>query len=81
MLSVLRTVGLKTTQVSTIGAFTQAMHEGDFDWAMLQSDLIDNRTPLPPMLGRFTAPTLEIEGFTLENVQADIVEPAPASEE
>lgn len=41
----------------------------------------DKRTPLPPMLGRFTAPTLEIEGFTLENVQADIVEPAPASEE
>ena len=41
----------------------------------------EDRTPLPPMLGRFTAPTLEIEGFTLENVQADIVEPAPASEE
>lgn len=50
VLSVLRTVGLKTTQVSTIGAFTQAMHEGDFDWAMLQSDLIDNRTPLPQEL-------------------------------
>ena len=41
----------------------------------------EDRTPLPPMLGRFTAPSLEIEGFTLENVQADIVEPAPASEE
>ncbi|GAB2660446.1 AsmA family protein [Arenimonas aestuarii] len=39
------------------------------------------RTPLPPMLGRFTAPSLEIEGFTLENVQADLVEPAAASEE
>ena len=41
----------------------------------------EDRTPLPPMLGRFTAPSLEIEGFTLENVQADLVEPAPASEE
>lgn len=41
----------------------------------------EERTPLPPMLGRFTAPSLEIEGFTLENVQADLVEPAPASEE
>ncbi len=41
----------------------------------------EQRTPLPPMLGRFTAPALEIEGFTLENVQADIVETAPASEE
>ena len=41
----------------------------------------EERTPLPPMLGRFTAPSLEIEGFTLENVQADLVEPAPASDE
>lgn len=41
----------------------------------------EDRTPLPPMLGRFTAPSLEIEGFTLENVQADIVESAPASEQ
>jgi len=41
----------------------------------------ENRTPVPPMRGQFSAPALVIEGFTLEDVQAQIVEPAPATEE
>lgn len=50
VLSVLRSIGLNTTQVSTIGAFTQALHDGCFDWVLLQSDLIDHSTPLPQEL-------------------------------
>lgn len=50
--------------------------------AEVQAWLADEeRTPLPPLLGRFSAPSLVVEGFTLENVQAEIVEPAPASAE
>ncbi|KFL36726.1 hypothetical protein [Arenimonas donghaensis] len=50
--------------------------------ADMQAWLADeNRRPVPPLRGRFSAPALVIEGFTLEDVQAEIVEPAPAGEE
>ena len=50
--------------------------------ADMQAWLADeNRRPVPPMRGQFSAPALVIEGFTLEDVQAEIVEPAPATEE
>ena len=50
--------------------------------AQVQAWLADEaRTPVPPVRGSFSAPSLVIEGFTLEDVQAQIVEPAPASEE
>lgn len=52
--------------------------------ADMQAWLADeNRRPLPPMRGEFSAPALVIEGFTLEDVQARIVEsaPVPATEE
>lgn len=48
--------------------------------ADMQAWLADeNRKPLPPILGTFSAPKLVIEGFTLEDVQAEIVESAPES--
>lgn len=50
--------------------------------AEMQAWLADeNRDPVPPMRGQFSTPSLVVEGFTLEDVQAEIVEPAPASEE
>ncbi|MBU0785253.1 MAG: response regulator [Gammaproteobacteria bacterium] len=72
VLSILRSVGLNTTQVSTIGAFVEVLHNGCFDWAMLQSDLIDHHAALPQeLLDGLLKPKLHMVAIDRDLFSAD----------